>query len=310
MLEPAPIVELKDDPTPEGLQAFWFDASDGIRLRAAISPARGKPQGSVFFSSGRSEYIEKYFELIREMNERGLTVAIIDHRGQGLSDRLLANPLLGHVGNFSDYAKDMETLWGLIENQMPEPRFLVAHSMGGAIAADLARRGNIQFSKMLACAPMLGFAGDSPVLKFAVWALSKLWLKKKTPTRATSSSALDPKNAEVLTSNKTRFGYHMQRITLEPKLQLAGPTFGWLQAAINLYKSLAGPTGYEKITIPVYYAIAGKEALVSNRAISQACQILPNAKCTVFEGALHEIFQERDEHRNRFMQDLFEFLEV
>ncbi len=311
-LEPAPIVELDDDPTPTGTKAFWFAGHGGIRLRAAICPAqgKGKAKGSILFSPGRTEYVEKYFEFAREMTAKGYTVAVIDHRGQGLSDRLLKNPLLGHVVDFSDYARDMECLWPLIADQMPSPHILMAHSMGGAIAMDVLRRGNLKFDKMIGCAPMLGFAGASPVMNNAIAFMSTLGLKKVSPPGLSGGGALDPEAAKVLTSDPERFDRDIRRNKQQPKLQLAGPTIGWLHAALKLFKSLQGKTGYRTITLPISLTCAGREALVSNPAIKLACKQLSNSICQTDDDALHEIFQENDTLRGTFMMRIDGFLKL
>lgn len=41
----------------------------------------------------------------------GFDVLIIDHRGQGRSGRLLADPHLGHVNRFNDYVDDLAAFW-------------------------------------------------------------------------------------------------------------------------------------------------------------------------------------------------------
>jgi lysophospholipase len=310
MLDPAPIIELDDDPTPEGLKAFWFKSVDGLQLRAAICPAKGTPKGSILFSPGRTEYIEKYFEFIRQMNAKGLTVAVIDHRGQGLSDRLIVNPLLGHVDNFSDFAMDLETLWPLIEGQMPAPHYLMSHSMGGAVAIDLLRRGNLKFEKLIASAPMLGFAEDSFSMRALVAVFSTIGLKKLQPPGVSGGGALDPEAAKVLTSDPVRFDRDLRRCTQEPKLQLGGPTIGWLKASLQLFKSFTKQDGFNKIHTPVYFGIAEREALVSNQAMKQACQEISNAEFEVYQDSLHEILQERDEIRDKFMAKAFELIGV
>jgi len=310
MFETAPIVELDDDPTPNALEAFWFTAKDDLRLRAALSPAEGKNKGSILLLPGRTEYIEKYFEFIRQMNAKGLTVAVIDHRGQGLSDRLLKNRLLGHVDDFSDYAQDVETLWQLIKDKMLGPRFLLAHSMGGAIATDVARRGNIKFDKMACGSPMLGFAAGGKALATFIGILAGLGLKKIQPPGVSGGGALDPEAAKILTSDPVRFDRDIRRNTIEPKLQLGGPTVGWLNAALKLHRSFWNDGNLQKIEMPVYFAMAGKEKLVSNEQIKHACELIPNAQFEIYQDALHEIPQERDELRDQFMRRLFEFLEV
>jgi lysophospholipase len=81
--EAAPLYAANGVTTPPG-QAEWFEGSDGLRLRAALFPAEN-PRGSVVLSGGRTEFIEKYLEVIGEFVGRGFTVLTHDWRGQGLS---------------------------------------------------------------------------------------------------------------------------------------------------------------------------------------------------------------------------------
>jgi alpha-beta hydrolase superfamily lysophospholipase len=43
----------------------------------------GPPRGSVVVSPGRSEPIEKYFEVVQDLLDRGFVVLVHDWRGQG-----------------------------------------------------------------------------------------------------------------------------------------------------------------------------------------------------------------------------------
>ena len=43
------------------------------------------------------------------MRNRGFAVALLDWRGQGLSDRALNDRLKGYVGSFSEFDIDLET---------------------------------------------------------------------------------------------------------------------------------------------------------------------------------------------------------
>ncbi len=64
--------------------------SDGAQLRAAFWRPEGVPRGTVALVQGRAEFIEKYYEVVGELLERGFVVASFDWRGQGLSQRLPA----------------------------------------------------------------------------------------------------------------------------------------------------------------------------------------------------------------------------
>ena len=56
---------------------------DGVALRfARWAPPPGR-KGTVCLFPGRAEFIEKYFETVRDLRARGFAVATIDWRGQG-----------------------------------------------------------------------------------------------------------------------------------------------------------------------------------------------------------------------------------
>ena len=85
---------------------------------------------------GRSEFIEKYFETVRDLRARGFAVATLDWRGQGLSDRALRNPRKGYVRNFAQYQIDLETFINeVVLPDCPPPLFALGQSMGASDSA-------------------------------------------------------------------------------------------------------------------------------------------------------------------------------
>lgn len=94
MTESAPLYnELAE--APETGRAFWL-TSGRRRIRAAIWDEGTR--GTVLIFTGRTEYIEKYGRVISLLVERGFSVATLDWRGQGLSERPLGDRMKGHVG--------------------------------------------------------------------------------------------------------------------------------------------------------------------------------------------------------------------
>ena len=94
------------DPRQSGSRAVvtgMLKTPDGVSLRfARFAPPAGR-RGTVCILPGRTEWIEKYFETVRDLRSRGFAVAILDWRGQGLSDRALSDRHKGHVGSFSEF---------------------------------------------------------------------------------------------------------------------------------------------------------------------------------------------------------------
>ncbi|MGB2127714.1 alpha/beta hydrolase, partial [Planktomarina sp.] len=107
MLSPAP---LNNDLArgPAGASGHWVQTRDGVRLR--LGAWRNGAKGTVLILPGRTEYIEKYGGAAAALAQAGYSSLAIDWRGQGLSDRLLSDRLIGHVHRFSDYQQDVQTL--------------------------------------------------------------------------------------------------------------------------------------------------------------------------------------------------------
>ena len=126
--------------------------------------AEGACRGTLLIASGRSEYIEKYFETIGELLARGLCVVAFDWRGQGLSTRELGDRAKGHIDDFSLYFRDLDAVRAqVLEPHCPKPWYALGHSMGGAVLLDQAHAaredGAAPFARIVLSAPMIDFAG-------------------------------------------------------------------------------------------------------------------------------------------------------
>ena len=135
-----------------------------IGLRSADSV-----RGTVLLMQGRAEFIEKYFEVVEELRGRGFHVATLDWRGQGGSQRLTKDARRGHVRRFSDFGLDVQAFvaWAQAED-LPQPWFCLAHSMGGAIALTALHGKRLPVERLVTTAPMIGIA-TVPRPNSALW---------------------------------------------------------------------------------------------------------------------------------------------
>jgi len=133
----ADIVQPGGRPIPADLEprikTYYID-NDGVRLRVMLATAvTDNPRGSIIFSPGRTEFIEKYFETTADLIKRGFNVLMVDPRGQGLSDRVLEDRLKSYIPNFQVYADDLAFAAEEFAPLLPRPHIAMGHSMGGTI---------------------------------------------------------------------------------------------------------------------------------------------------------------------------------
>ena len=159
------LVSISANPVPDGVVVGAIKTSDGVNLRfARWAPPPGR-KGTVVLMQGRAEFIEKYFETVRDLQARGFAVATFDWRGQGLSDRRLSDRHKGYVRNFGNYITDLEAVMEqVVLPDCPPPHFALAHSMGGTVLLRVAHAGKRWFDRIVLSAPMIDLPGRTTSL--------------------------------------------------------------------------------------------------------------------------------------------------
>ena len=131
-MESAPLYTLDQYTCPKG-EAFYFSLDESNKLRVAFWNLQST-KGTIILQSGRTEFIEKYYEVISEFIDRGYAVAMMDWRGQGLSSRKSRNKRIGHIDNFDTYDEDfIKVMNECFHGKCPEPFIGFGHSMGGCL---------------------------------------------------------------------------------------------------------------------------------------------------------------------------------
>ncbi len=161
------LISIPANPVPEGVATGALKTPDGVSIRyARWEPPSGR-KGTVCIFQGRTEFIEKYFELVRDLRARGFAVATLDWRGQGLSERRLRDSRKGHVRSFREYDIDLETfVQEIVLPDCPPPFFALGHSMGAAVLMRAAAHGHRWFDRMVLTAPLIRLI-NIPMLSLA-----------------------------------------------------------------------------------------------------------------------------------------------
>src|SRR5438105_11254101 len=171
------LVSIAANPVPEDVVTGTIKPPDGAELRfARWAPPAGR-KGTVCVFTGRAEQIEKYFETVRDLRDRGFAVAMIDWRGQGHSSRRLRDPRKGYVRDFADYETDVETfIRDVVMPDCPPPFYALAHSMGGAVLLRVAHSQKRWFDRIVLSAPMIDLPGRLSSLPVRLLPRSLRWI--------------------------------------------------------------------------------------------------------------------------------------
>lgn len=297
------LLALPRNPVPTGAVAGRFRGHDGAWLRYARWPgALTTRRGTVCVFGGHTEFIEKYFETVGDLRRRGFAVATMDWRGQGGSQRLLANPRKGHVEDFAHYERDLDAFMReIVLPDCPPPYFALAHSMGGNILLRAATRKSCWFERLVLSAPMLRLA--RPRLSLEVLAVLT-----ETCVFLGLGDAYVPGGGDwpaedaigpLLTSDRRRLDRNRALLAAAPELGLGSPTIGWLRAAVASMRLIDSVDFPATVHVPTLMIAAGADAIVSTLAIERLAVQLKAGAQIVIPGARHELLQERNEIREQ-----------
>ncbi len=278
---------------PEDTVAYWAQTADGVRIRLGYW-SRQNAKGTVLIFPGRTEFIEKYARIAQALSARGLAAAAIDWRGQGLADRLLDNPVIGHVERFTDYQKDVAAMVEAAQSlDLPRPYYLLAHSMGGAIGLRALMAG-LDVDSVVFSGPMWGLQ-IKPHLRGAAWGLSLTMPLIGQGHRLPPGSKLDHHvlvegfEDNLLTRDREEYEIMRDQLIKHPELTLGGPSYVWLREALLEIRHLARRPSPTQRCLTL---LGSNERIVDIPAIHQRMQNWPGGRLEIVPDGEHEVLME------------------
>lgn len=303
-LEPAPFFT-DVTPGPAGGAAHWAQTSDGQRIRVGHWPLEGA-KGTVLLFPGRTEYIEKYGITAGELAARGLATLAVDWRGQGLADRLLDDPLVGHVAQFPDYQKDVAALMRAARAlSLPRPYFLLAHSMGGCIGLRAVMEGlGVQAAAFTG--PMWGIY-IKPHLRQVAGFLANVMPRfgrghDLPPGTKTAPYVLsEPFEDNMLTTDPSMYDMMQKQLQAHPELSLGGPSYIWLREALTETQHLADRAAPN---MPAVTWLGSNERIVRTPEIHRRMEDWKGGRLEIVAGGEHEVLMGTPSERAALMDGL------
>ena len=288
----------------------WLEAKQQVQMLSGyqgrplycVSFDADQPVGTVFIVHGFTENAFKYAELIWSLLHLRYSVVIYDQRGHGRSWRPEGLPDISvtHVDHFSDYVEDLRIVCEAYASRMSGPRFLFAHSMGGAVAALYLEQHPAFFSGAVFSSPMIApNVGGIPVgmaatvaslaCRFGRGKQNPFFLKPYAgPEDFETSCATDP----------ARFAWYESVREKYPEFRNSVPSYRWSLEAIHVTEKILAPGEPEKITCPVLLFSAGidgsvlpePQALFVSRIVDGTQIHVPDAKHEIFRSVNNVLF--------------------
>jgi lysophospholipase len=286
-----------------------FDAHDGIKIHYS-QIINQKNNKLLVVLPGRTEPSAKYAELAFDLRYEGYDIVIVDHRGQGHSDRLLENNLIGHVDDFNHYVLDLEKAVNQIaDSKNYTSKKMLAHSMGTIIGLLHAEDNPGFWDGIVLGSPML----QIKLKTFPQWYVESMFKIMRGMGMANGfvpdgGPHSDPASFEgnIVTHSKERFNMARFIEARDPSLYVSSPSPNWvLEGFKGSQKALEGR---HVLKMPILLFQAELDDFVEESAQNEFASTLMNCKKIRFKGAYHEIFQEKDSIRDLAIKSVKRFL--
>lgn len=303
--------ETQENQAPEGAVCHDVLTVDNVNLRAVVT-RQSRARGTIFILNGRADFLERYFETMRDMSKRKLAVVAFDWRGQGGSQRLLKDTLRSYITNFAHYDLDLAAIITLARRlDFPEPYYALAHSTGGHILLRSLRDKNY-FERAVITSPLLGFnfgRWPMPVVHFLNFFTKYAglgWLYLPGFARGPMKRSEYPNNP--LTSDQGRWNRDTTTLEEHPELGLGGPTYAWLRAAMKSLGELHSWPKHKGPTCPTMIVMAGQDRVVNNLGIRHFVDRVPGISLLSIPTSRHEILNETKVIREKFLAAFDSFM--
>lgn len=314
--EPHEVIQLRDG-LEQAYRYYWgsgqshFFYREGLGSVHVRSFIEERNQKLLIVSPGRAESSLKYAELCYELKGSGFDIIVMDHRGQGFSERYFGVEGHGHVERFQDYSYD---LLAVIEHFQERKKYRktigLAHSMGAAIALNTQLLDKNTFSGLILSSPMLKILSrkiPEPLAAMTLDLLGRSPLNTKPLYKRKESKdqrALFESNLN--TGCPHRFSFHRDLEKRHPQLLIGAPTYGWLREAARLSRSVM--KNKKALDIGILLMQAEEDEIVCNRAQDKFAHEVNNCRLIRLKEARHEVLHERDSIRNRALVQIHKFL--
>ncbi|MCF8060135.1 MAG: alpha/beta hydrolase [Bacteriovoracaceae bacterium] len=297
-------------------QYYWNKGQSHFFYRLGIgsvhcrSFVEERNKSLLIISPGRAESSLKYAELCLELKGSGFDILVLDHRGQGFSERYFGLDNLGHVESFRDYADDfVDIVSHFQERKKYQKTIVLAHSMGAAIGLTGLLRAPGLCQGMILSSPMLKVLTrkvPEPLARMALKTMTKSWLKTNPVNRREGKDQREAFKINFNTGCEERFTFFREMEKRHPQIMIGSPTYGWLSEALVMGRHIWKEK--KQLDCALLLIQAERDELVCNKAQDQFAHAVNNCRLIRLKESKHEVLQERNAIRNRALVQIHKFL--
>jgi lysophospholipase len=299
--------EATQDYWTQGRSHFFFRKGYGSLHARYFSESKNKKL--LVISPGRGESSLKYAEFLSDCKGSGFDFLVLDHRGQGFSERYSHCLDHGHIENSFDYVSDLKFVVKHFKDLKHYKKcLLLGHSMGAAIGTLAQIEEDSLFQGMILASAMLKIKtrGVPEIIARAALEGAKFLNWDKRPLYRNLTDIRESFEENLRTSSLERFHYHLEVEKRYPQLRMGAPTLGWVSEGIKLTRRIQKQR--EKLSVPILLMQAEKDALVCSRAQDQFAHEVTNCRIIRLKESRHEVLSENDDIRSRALVQIKKFI--
>ncbi|MEI8303891.1 MAG: alpha/beta fold hydrolase [Burkholderiales bacterium] len=250
-------------------------------------PARGHGEG-LYLLHGLGEHSGRYDALARWLCARGWTVRAHDHAGHGAS-----GGRRGVLDRPDRLRRDAAAQLAAFAAELGRPAWLLGHSMGGAMAAELVAAERVPVAGLVLSSPALAVGLSAP-MRAAVSVLAAL-----APGLALGNGL----DADRLSHDAAAVRAYRDDPLVHDRISARLIT--WIREAGERARAGASTLG-----VPTLLLVAGDDAMVRAEGSQAFARAAPagTARLHWYAGLYHEIFNEAPPGRDAVLDDLDHWL--
>jgi alpha-beta hydrolase superfamily lysophospholipase len=279
---------------PRGVETTLHAGGQTLHVRSTHTP--GVPKAKIAILHGYGDHAGRYTDVQLALGLAGYESHAMDFRGHGIS-----TGGRGAVGRWDDYLRDLAQflaapLWTPPGDTTPYPRFILAHSHGGLVAAAAALRGRLSgIAGLVLSSPFFNPGFPIPLHKRALASVGNLLLPN---LRISSGLRGTPMCSDP----------DLQADTANDPLINRTATPRWFVGMRRAQAEVGGNAADIKLPTLTLLGTADRVADIAAIRSVHAALGSPDKRLIEYDGFLHELLREKD--RARVFADIVAWLDA